>query len=84
MQIMQSIATQLMSLVLAYTFKMESSGEHEAVNALIKAVDAELIAFKQQRLKAYPKEYYSKPKNRQRRNKYSKQYQQLLKLKTLK
>lgn len=63
---------------------MESVGEHEAVNALINAVDVKLKAFKQQRLKNYHKEYYSKPKNRQRRNNYSKQYYQLLKLKKLK
>ena len=63
---------------------MESAGEHKAVNALINAVDAELKAFKQQRLKAYPKEYYSIPKNRKRRNNYSKQYYLLLKSKKLK
>lgn len=50
---------------------MKCAGEHEAVNALINAVDKELQAFKQQRLKAYPKEYYSKPANRQRRNIYN-------------
>lgn len=63
---------------------MENAGEHEAVNALIKAVDAELQAVKQQRLKAYHKEYYTKPVNRNRRNNYNRQYQQLLKLKRLK
>jgi hypothetical protein len=63
---------------------MENAGEHEAVNAVINAVDAELTAFKQQRLKEYPKEYYSKPVNRKRRNNYNKEYYQLLKLKKLK
>jgi hypothetical protein len=63
---------------------METAGEHEAVNALINAVDTELEAFKQQKLKEYSKEYYSIPKNRQRRNNYSKEYYQLLKLKKLK
>lgn len=63
---------------------MYTSNEHEAVNALINAVDTELTAFKQQTLKNYHKEYYAKPANRQRRNKYNKQYQQLLKLKKLK
>jgi len=63
---------------------MECAGEHEAVNALIKAVDTELQAVKQQRLKAYPKEYYSNPVNRNRRNNYNKEYYQLLKLKKLK
>ena len=63
---------------------METAGEHKAVNALINAVDAELKAVKQQRLKAYTKEYYSNPANKKRRNDYSKQYQQMLKLKTLK
>jgi hypothetical protein len=63
---------------------MYTSNEQQEVNALISAVDAELEAFKQQRLKAYPKEYYSKPKNRQRRNNYNKQYYQLFKLKKLK
>ena len=63
---------------------METAGEQEAVNALINAVDKELEAFKQQRLKMYHKEYYSIPKNRHRRNNYSKHYQQQLKLKQLK
>ena len=63
---------------------MECAGEHEAVNALIKAVDAELEAFKQQNFKNYHKEYYAIPANKQRRNNYSKQYYQLLKLKKLK
>jgi hypothetical protein len=63
---------------------METAGEAEAINALINAVDKELEAFKQQRLKAYHKEYYSIPVNKQRRNNYSKQYQQQLKLKQLK
>jgi preprotein translocase subunit Sec63 len=63
---------------------MENAGEHEAVNALINAVDAEFKAFKQQKLKKYLKEYYSKPVNRQRRNNYNKQYQLKLKLKRLK
>ena len=63
---------------------MESAGEQEAANALINAVDKELEAFKQQILKAYPKEYYSIPKNRKRRNNYSKQYYLLLKSKKLK
>ncbi len=63
---------------------MECAGEHEAVNTLINAVDAELEAFKEQKLKNYPKEYYAKPTNRQRRNNYNKEYYQLLKLKQLK
>lgn len=62
---------------------MGNLGEDEAVNALINTVDAELKAFKQQKLKNYHKEYYAKPVNRQRRNNYSKQYHQRLKLKTL-
>lgn len=63
---------------------MESAEEHAAVNALIDAVDAELQAFKQKKLKDYHKEYYSKPVNRKRRNNYNKEYQQRLKLKQLK
>lgn len=63
---------------------MYTSNEHTAVNALINAVDAELQAFKQQRLKEYPREYYAKPANRERRNNYNKKYQQILKLKQLK
>jgi hypothetical protein len=63
---------------------MESAGEHEAVNALIDAVDVELKAFKQKKLKEYSKEYYAKPVNRNRRNKHNKEYYQLLKLKRLK
>ena len=63
---------------------MESAGEHEAINALINAVDADFKAFKQQRLKAYHKKYYSIPVNKQRRNNYSKEYRQMLRLKQLK
>ena len=44
----------------------------------------DLEVFKQQRLKNYHKEYYSKPVNKQRRNNYNKQYQQMLKLKSFK
>ncbi len=62
---------------------MYTSGEHESVNALINAVDTKIKTHKQQRLKNYPKEYYAKPANRQRRNNYNKRYQQLLKLKQL-
>lgn len=63
---------------------METAGEYKAVNALINAVDKELEAFKQQKLKAYHKEYYSVPTNKQRRNNYNKHYRQMLKLKQLK
>lgn len=63
---------------------MENAGEDKAVNDLINAVEAELTAFKQQKLKNYHKEYYSKPVNKQRMNNCSKQYQQMLKLKSLK
>jgi len=63
---------------------METAGEHEAVNALINSADKELEAFKQQKNKAYHKEYYSQPRNRNRRNNYSKEYYQLLKSKKLK
>ena len=63
---------------------METAGESEAVNALIDAVDVDFKPFKQQRLKTYSKEYYSKPVNRNRRNNYNKQYQQILKLKSIK
>tara|TARA_R110002012_G_scaffold281406_1_gene470464 strand:+ start:49 stop:240 length:192 start_codon:yes stop_codon:yes gene_type:complete len=63
---------------------METAGESEAVNALIDVVDGDLKAFKQQRLKAYHKEYYSIPANRNRRNLYNKQYHQMLKFKSLK
>ncbi len=62
---------------------MENLGEAEAVNDLINAVDAELKAFKEQRLKEYRKNYYAKPVNKQRRDNYSKQYQQRLKSKIL-
>ena len=63
---------------------MYTSNEQQEINALINAVDAELQAFKQKRLKEYPKEYYSKPANRKRRNNYNKKYHQMLKLKRLK
>ena len=63
---------------------MESGGEYKAVNALINAVDADIKTFKQKQIKEYSKEYYSKPVNKQRRNKYNKKYQQMLKLKQFK
>jgi len=63
---------------------MEIAGEAEAVNALIDAVDADFKSFKQQKIKAYPKEYYSKPVNRNRRNNYNKHYYQLRKFKSIK
>ncbi len=62
---------------------MENAGEAEAVNAWINTVEAELKAFRQQELKKYPKHYYSKPVNRNRRNNYNRQYQQMLKSKIL-
>ena len=60
---------------------METAVEHEAINALINAADADVKSFKQQKIKAYQKKYYSKPVNRNRKNNYNKHYQQMQKLK---
>ena len=63
---------------------METAGEAGAVNALINAVDADIKSFKQQKFTEYQKEYCSKPENKKRKNLYNKQYQQMLKLKSIK